>query len=83
MQIDLANTLVHKVYFLLFFLFPLSPAGRLKLREHLRNFRRGILLDGLTVEFDQLCHDPTQRNTTISKGCKEIIFALYIELFSY
>ena len=25
MQIDLANTLVHKVYFLLFYLFPLSP----------------------------------------------------------
>ena len=25
MQIDLANTLVHKVYFLLFYLFLLSP----------------------------------------------------------
>ena len=25
MQIDLANTLVHKVYFLLFYLFSLSP----------------------------------------------------------
>ena len=65
------------------FLFSLSPARRLKLREHLRNFWRGILLDGLTVEFNQLCHDPTQCNTTVSKGCKEIIFALYIELFSY
>ena len=58
MQIDLANTLVHNVYFLLFYLFTLSrriPYASAKLGNfvvnHIYWLCKSIFLSGSVVEF--------------------------------